>query len=185
MNNKHFGSHKHFTLSDRIFIEKSLNEHKRFKEIAQTLQKDPSAVSKEIIRFMDEKPSPHYKGNDCKYFTSCTHSRLCSSCCAEFCKYCNDHDCRWLCASYEPNRCPGINTPPYVCNGCANASDCPYPKQFYVAEQAHEQYLERLHSSRQGINTSPQQLQQLNELIAILKNIAMHSLITKLLNWIP
>lgn len=166
MNKKLSGSHKHLTLSDRIFIEKSLNEHKRFKEIAHSLCKDPSTISKEIIRFMDEKPSPHYKGNDCRYFTSCTSSKLCSSCCAEFCKYCNDHDCRWLCVKYEPNRCPGINTPPYVCNGCVNASDCGYPKQFYIAEQAHQQYLERLHSSRQGINSSPQQLQQLNELIS-------------------
>lgn len=166
MNKKLSGSHKHLTLSDRIFIEKSLNEHKRFKEIAHSLCKDPSTISKEIIRFMDEKPSPHYKGNDCRYFTSCTSSKLCSSCCAEFCKYCNDHDCRWLCVKYEPNRCPGINTPPYVCNGCVNASDCRYPKQFYIAEQAHQQYLERLHSSRQGINSSPQQLQQLNELIS-------------------
>lgn len=156
----------HLTLSDRIFIEKSLNDHKRFNEIAHSLCKDPSTISKEIIRFMDEKPIIHYKGNDCKHFTSCTKSRLCSSCCPEFCRYCNTHDCRWLCADYEPNRCPGINTPPYVCNGCVNASDCSYPKQFYHAEQAHAQYMERLHSSRQGVNTSPEQLQKLNDLVS-------------------
>lgn len=160
------GNQKHLTLSDRIFIEKSLNEHKHFNEIAQSLCKDPSTISKEIIRYMDDKPILHYKGNDCIHFNSCTESRLCSSCCPEFCRYCNDHDCRWLCNKYEPNRCPGINTPPYVCNGCVNASDCTFSKQFYIAEKAHAQYMERLHASRQGINVSPQQLQGLNDLIS-------------------
>lgn len=43
MNKKFSGSHKHLTLSNRIFIEKSLNEHKRFKKIALILGKDPYA----------------------------------------------------------------------------------------------------------------------------------------------
>lgn len=166
MNKNHSGNHKHLTLSDRIFIEKSLNERKNFKDIAKTLRKHSSTLSKEVIRSMEEKPILHYKGNDCKYFISCTSSKLCSSCCIEFCKYCNDHDCRWLCEDYEPNRCPGSNTPPYVCNGCVNSSDCEYPKQLYHAQHAHEQYLVRLHSSRQGIHTSSYQLQQLNELLS-------------------
>ena len=59
----------HLTLSDRIFIEKSLNEHKRFNEIAHSLCKDPSTISKEIIRFMDEKPLIHYNSN-CAYSVS-------------------------------------------------------------------------------------------------------------------
>ena len=49
MNKKLSSNHKHLTLSDRIFIEKSLNEHKHFKEIAQSLSKDPYSTSLKII----------------------------------------------------------------------------------------------------------------------------------------
>lgn len=66
MNNNHI-NHKHLTLSDCIYIEQSLLEHKTFKEIAAYLSKDPSAISKEIRRSMDEQPIPHYKGNDCTF----------------------------------------------------------------------------------------------------------------------
>ncbi|NLE26070.1 MAG: IS30 family transposase [Clostridiaceae bacterium] len=160
------GNHKHLTLSERIYIEQALNDHRTFKSIAFSLGKDPSTISKEVIRSMEEKPILHYKGNDCKFFDSCTSSKLCASCCFEFCKYCNDHDCRWLCSIYEPARCPGINTPPYVCNACVNAHDCGYTKQYYNAASAQQKYEVNLVESRQGICMNPNQLQALNELIS-------------------
>ena len=121
MNNTNI-NHKHLTLSDRIYIQQGLLEHKTFREIASFLSKDPSTISKEIRRSLDEQSIPHYKGNDCRFFLNCTRSRLCPDNCAEFCKYCNDHDCRWLCTDYQPNKCPGLRTPPYVCNGCINVT---------------------------------------------------------------
>jgi hypothetical protein len=96
------GNHKHLTLSDRIFIEQSLNDHMKFNAIAKALEKDPSTISKEVIRSMDIKPIPHYKGNDYKFFDTCFESKLCASCCAELCKFCNLDDCKWLCPDYEP-----------------------------------------------------------------------------------
>ena len=70
-------NHKHLTLSDRIYIQQGLLEHKTFREIASFLSKDPSTISKEIRRSLDEQSVPHYKGNDCKFFMNCTRSRLC------------------------------------------------------------------------------------------------------------
>ena len=83
------GNHKHLTLSDRIFIEQSLNDHMKFNAIAMVLEKDPSTISKEVVRSMDIKPIPHYKGNDCKFFDTCFESKLCASCCVELCKLCS------------------------------------------------------------------------------------------------
>lgn len=161
-------NHKHLTLSDRVYIETSLNNHKSFKEIACFLQKDPSTISKEVRRSMDEQPVPHYKGNDCKFFDQCFKSRLCSSGCSytEFCRFCHLQDCRWLCTDYQPNKCPAFNTPPYVCNGCINSFDCTFDKQYYIAHKAHQRYLELLSSSRSGINMDPQKLQELNDLLS-------------------
>ena len=160
------GNHKHLTLSDRIFIEQSLNDHMKFNAIAMVLEKDPSTISKEVVRSMDIKPIPHYKGNDCKFFDTCFESKLCASCCVELCKLCSSDDCRWLCPDYEPARCPGINTPPYVCNGCVNSSDCGYPKQYYSAAKAQQKYEHKLSESRKGINMEPEKLQKLNDLIS-------------------
>ena len=61
----------------------------KFNAIAKALEKDPSTISKEVIRSMDIKPIPHYKGNDYKFFDTCFESKLCASCCAELCKFCN------------------------------------------------------------------------------------------------
>ena len=42
------GNHHHLTLSDRIHIEKELNDNASFKEIAKYLCKDPSTISREV-----------------------------------------------------------------------------------------------------------------------------------------
>lgn len=42
------GNQKHLSLGDRIYIEKSLNDNKSFKDIARFLCKDPSTISKDV-----------------------------------------------------------------------------------------------------------------------------------------
>ena len=42
------GNHKHLTASDRLYIERALNDGISFKEIARHLCKDPSTISKEV-----------------------------------------------------------------------------------------------------------------------------------------
>ena len=53
------GNRKHLNLSDRINIEKGLNSSDSFKEIARTIQKDPTTVAKEVRRNARVK---EYKG---------------------------------------------------------------------------------------------------------------------------
>lgn len=166
MNKNNTYNHKHLTLSDRIFIQQSLNDHLRFNTIAKSLNKDPSTISKEVRRSMEIQPSSHYKGNDCKHFDSCTESKLCSKGCFELCRFCNQVNCWEYCSNYEPSVCPGIKTPPYVCNGCTNVNSCSYEKHFYNAAHAQKLYETTLTQSRKGINMSPDELQKINELIS-------------------
>ena len=42
------GNQKHLTMSDRIYIEQALAEHKNFRNIAAYLERDPSTISKEV-----------------------------------------------------------------------------------------------------------------------------------------
>ena len=48
--NKPKGDHKHLTLSQRIEIEKRLLANHSFTDIARSLGKDPTTISKEIRR---------------------------------------------------------------------------------------------------------------------------------------
>ena len=50
---------KHLSLSDRVAIELGINEGKSCKEIASSIQKDPTTVSKEVKRSRSEK-KPNY-----------------------------------------------------------------------------------------------------------------------------
>lgn len=56
--------------------------------------------------------------------------------------------------------------PPYACNSCEAQRSCPLKHPVYDAAFAQEQYEKTLIKSRQGINITPEELQELNELIA-------------------
>lgn len=44
------GNHKHLTIDDRLYIENSLNASVPLSYIARYLCKDPTTISKEILR---------------------------------------------------------------------------------------------------------------------------------------
>ena len=48
MSNKNNGNHKHLTLSQRLVIERGLNDQISFVEMSRKIQKDPSTISKEV-----------------------------------------------------------------------------------------------------------------------------------------
>lgn len=52
------GNQKHLTLTDRQYIEDSLEQGRSFKDIARFLCKDPTTISKEVrLRRMDDVPN--------------------------------------------------------------------------------------------------------------------------------
>lgn len=53
--NRPKGNHKHLTLSQRIEIEKGLLANHSFTDIAASLGKDPTTISKEIRRHSETK----------------------------------------------------------------------------------------------------------------------------------
>ena len=50
MDNKSTKKHKHLTLEDREWIETALREGLTFRAIAAQIGKDPSTISKEVLR---------------------------------------------------------------------------------------------------------------------------------------
>ena len=72
------GNRKHLNLSDRINIEKGLNSSDSFKEIARTIQKDPTTVAKEVRRNARVKEYKGYGNIPCEATRSVHGSAVCA-----------------------------------------------------------------------------------------------------------
>jgi len=64
--------------------------------------------------------------------------------------------------------CPKLLKPPYVCNGCAYPRTCGYDKMYYRASYADDTYHDVMSPPREGINSSPEELHELDQLISSL-----------------
>ncbi len=65
-----------------------------------------------------------------------------------------------------PLTCDTITRAPYVCNACPNERSCRMDHYLYQARHAQREYEKTLVKSREGINMTPEELQELNNLIS-------------------
>ncbi len=158
---------KHLTLSNRIIIEKSLNEGKTFVAIADMIHKDPTTISKEIKKHRSIKQRKDTSTKiKCNQYKECVLTNICSKInCNDFCKYCSIN-CRSICSNYKSKECGKLNKAPYVCNSCKSLGSCQYERWIYVAKYADDMYRDLLRSSREGINQTPESMQNLDNLIS-------------------
>ena len=167
------GNQKHLTLSDRYYIEQSLYDHLSFRSIARTLKKDPSTISKEILRSATLHKKYYNLKNSCVHSYRCFEFTVCGdgNCVNTRCYSCSKFDCTLYCSRYTPNDCPQLKKPPYVCNGCTHMPSCKCDRKYYRAKHAQKCYDTRISDSRKGINLSPSELEALNNLVSpLIKN---------------
>ena len=165
------GNHKHLTLEDRQFIEQSLNSQLSFREIAKYLCKDPSTISKEVLRHRIvntwNRGSFNNPYNFCVRRFKCRKQNACRKLviCDTLCRSC--HICNNVCPDFEPEHCRRIERAPYVCNGCKKPRHlCTIQTKYdYNAKAAWRLYEELRVSSREGVNLSRNQLNRLNEVV--------------------
>lgn len=114
---------KHLSQSDRILIEKYLDDDMTFTYISRRIGRAVSTVSREIKSHRTftgdyDRLSP----NGCSFYQSCLKKNLCSTetinSCRNRCKFCTEYDCKALCDHFDPADCEALKAPPYVCNGC-------------------------------------------------------------------
>lgn len=175
MSNKHIKhNQKHLTLSDRIYIEQELAQRSTFSSISCSLKKDLSTISKEVKRNSKVITSKYpHDCSRCKHYKCCdllSSDLKCSyynkRLCTHRCKRCYRCKTTTFCPYFVPFTCDKINKPPYVCNFCQDFNICPLDKNVYDAAYAQKQYEYKLYNSRKGINMSPEELQELNDLIS-------------------
>ena len=159
------GNGHHLTLSDRIYIEQELLQNSSFRSIAAALHKDPSTISKEVklhrhLPLMHEIKYPHC--SSCNKYQSCMVS---DAVLHPDDNYYRNSEARY-CQQYNPFHSNRLNNAPYVCNGCPSKQGCTKAKIVYEGVRAQREYEKKLSECRQGINMTPKELKELNDLIS-------------------
>ena len=166
--------HKHLSTSQRIHIEKGLNDGLSFAAIARKLDKHPSTIAKEVKKYRTLQP----REKDPKKPARCALSKECTlrflsdkKDCVKMGKSCYDvklqvSKCSYLCSEYREPQCASISKAPFVCNHCARQRTCNKEKAYYIAQNADQSSQELLVSCRQGINQAPADIAMLDTLIS-------------------
>lgn len=167
---------KHLTISDRLYIEQELLQGTSFKTIAKVLQKDPTTISKEVKRSRTLIPADRFtrKCKLCHFYRSCSARNMCARIkdhphfnnCSASCKRCYRWTPQTECPHFLEFTCSKCDKAPYVCNSCLQSSSCFLERYIYDAKKAHRLYEKNLSKSREGINMTPEELQELNDLIS-------------------
>lgn len=162
---------KHLTLSDRIIIERGINNELTFATIARMLDRSPSSISREVKRYRVIIQSNHSLGNnDCTKRMSCLRNKICADapvhgCFLTRCKSCTDINCNDICPVYESPHCVKLNKPPYVCVGCEQQKKCQKNHAYYAAHRADTAHHRTVREAHSGIRMNPEELVALGQLI--------------------
>ncbi len=173
-------SKKHLTLSERIELEKLLNEGLSFRQIAINLGKSHTTISREVNskRTFSKIGGYNIVFNDCINAIDCPKKELCNF---DKCTYKKCHSCKFcyrLCKKYEKQKCEKISKAPFVCNGCENRKKCRLEKCFYKAKSAQTEYDFLISDARYGINISEEQLAYIDGIVSplIIKGQSIHAI---------
>jgi len=173
---------KHLTNEERLRIEMSLKARVSLKQIAASLDKHASTISREIRSHSlnSDKYAPYRTHNRCVKRTDCQTRYLCADRpnCLRRCASCNL--CNQVCPDFEEQICYRLYDPPYVCNGCIEEARCVLRKKYYLNRKAHEAYRETLVESRIGANISESELLALDEFVSplIRKGQSVHHIVS-------
>lgn len=144
---KHIHNNKHLTLDERKIIQVGIENRSNKVDIAKTIGKDASTISKEIRKHRTFKPR-----NQFIYPSICIHRQECGG-------------CKKQCSRYEEIKCNKRNRSPGACNKCPNIAKCHLDKYFYYATSANEEYKMDLVDYREGINMTATEVKELANIL--------------------
>ena len=157
---------KHLDLSKRQVIFNCLENNVTAKEIAALVNLDPTNISREVKKrrsFIQRNISENKYCGDCANNKSCRVRQRCRKIdCRKNCVNCKS---LLNCSNKIEFKCSRTSRFPFVCNGCKKKDLCPLDKYFYYPHSADNNYRNLLHTSRMGIDKSPESFQILNDAI--------------------
>ena len=159
---------KHLTDSDRMEIEHGLRHGLSIKKIAAKIGKHPSTVAREICArsVASDKGAFGRITNRCVSRRACSTRQLCEDKpdCLRRCSACRL--CNSVCQKFNEDVCLNLETPPYVCNGCQQETQCVLRKRYYLHRLAQKNYRNLLVSTREGANITEDELCALDTLVS-------------------
>ena len=160
----------HLSYSERVFIERSLSHDKSFAQIARDLQRSPSTIAREVLKYRAFVNSECFRSsNSCIYYNTCVKHRLChtrpSYFCPDRCKFCSEIDCTTICHNFVSKHCDLLDKPPYVCTSCPGLHTCKKNHAYYTATRANHLAAKTLSISRSGFHTSPEEFERIGAII--------------------
>lgn len=165
---------KHFTLDDRIMIQKIITENRdnngymtiKLKDIGNMMQKDPSSISKEVKLHRIKKERKDYFAY--KFLNSiCENYSNCNKCASNSNKFLKCYSrCINSCNDFKELICPHLKKFPWVCNGCKKSQKCHLNKYYYYSDLANKDYKLTLSESREGINLTPDEFKILDHIVS-------------------
>ena len=155
----------HLTHSQRSLIESGLKNQDSFKEIAKSIGKSPSTVSREVLKHRIDSDKGAYGRilNRCIHRRNCDRFKVCDSTCKKRCSACRK--CNSCCPSFEEEICELLSQPPYVCNGCKKEHLCVLKKKFYIHDHAENEYKHTLCHARTGAAITEEERIELGKLL--------------------
>lgn len=173
----------HLSLDDRIIIFHMLSEQHSFKQIALSVGKNCTSISREVKNHMVFKRTGGFGRpyNACLHRRDCSHHSLCSACSLprkDHCSFCDKGN--FNCPDFELETCHRLKKPPYVCNGCPDRRRCTLEKRLYHAALADRKYRDLLSESRTGISYSDEEIRRLDAIVSplIFREQSLHHICT-------
>lgn len=139
---------KHLSLEDRRKIEEGIEKRLHKSEIAKSINKSPSTITKEINKNRKPRINNLYETTPDK----CIYIKQCKI-------------CRGKCSDYKEQTCLKRDRFVGACNNCPDIKKCRLIKYFYSAKRANDNYLYTLKDSRQGVNLTQPELNQIAHII--------------------
>lgn len=155
--------------ADRMAIEVQLKDGRPIPQIARGLGVAPSTVSREIKRNrVPSSPSFLYveTRNICLRRSACEKRNVCGTAYIMPCATCRKWLCNKVCPDFLPDQCPSLSKPPFCCNACHGryGAGCGYEYGFYDGRIAHEIAQRRRSESREGIDCTREELEEMRRL---------------------
>jgi len=159
----------HLTKDEREMIAEGIAEGIALKEIALTLGKDPTSISREVKTYRQCEGRTHSgtKINVCAKRRSCKVRKLCRPNCPKpLCRTCQTRHCSDICEEFVEEVCGRTARWPHVCGGCTEKRGCPLVRYTYRPAVAHAEATRIKSASRAVISVSKDELARIDSVLA-------------------
>jgi len=154
MKRKQLHDAHHLTFAQREIIQAGILNGATKTAIARTIGKDATTVAKEIRLHRTLQPRTSYqRGVACARQPQCPTKR-----------------CTKKCELFKETNCKRRDRSPGACNGCPKAPYCHMDRYLYNAGDADKAYRHLLRESREGINLTTSECEEIAAILAPLLN---------------